>query len=147
LPDFELYDRTGNQGIDTLLYSLVRIYEAAFPGRVRGHYLIGSHAEKSAVLASDINLAERAELRELCRKVLGFENHFLAACRGFLLEALEWPAAPRRAQAAAWLGEVQFYDPEIMAALEACLEDPDEAVRAAAEKTLERLKNNEILLS
>ncbi len=52
----ELRFSTGHPRIDTMLRGAVGIFEAAFPGRIRGYYLFGSHADGSAVAASDLDI-------------------------------------------------------------------------------------------
>ncbi len=42
--------------IDDVIDSVVGIYELAFPGRVRGYYLVGSHNDGSAIPASDLDM-------------------------------------------------------------------------------------------
>ena len=46
---------TGHEPIDRALRGIVGAYEAAFPGRVRGYYLLGSYAEGNAVAVSDVD--------------------------------------------------------------------------------------------
>jgi len=47
---------SGNTQVDDIVRGLVGIYEAVFPGRVRGYYLTGSHAEGDATALSDLDL-------------------------------------------------------------------------------------------
>ncbi len=47
---------TGDAAIDRALRGLVAVFEASFPGRVRGYYLMGSYADGGAVAISDIDL-------------------------------------------------------------------------------------------
>lgn len=47
---------TGNARTDTMLRGAVGIFEAAFPGRIRGYYLFGSQMDGSAVATSDLDL-------------------------------------------------------------------------------------------
>lgn len=47
---------TGDRQVDTVLQGLITIYEAVFPGRIRGYYLIGSYADGTAVPLSDIDI-------------------------------------------------------------------------------------------
>lgn len=46
----------GVEEIDRILCGIVTIFEASFPGRVRGYYLLGSYADGGAVAISDIDL-------------------------------------------------------------------------------------------
>jgi len=52
----ELRCSTGNVRVDTALRGAIGIFEAAFPGRIRGYYLFGSQMDGSAVAISDIDL-------------------------------------------------------------------------------------------
>lgn len=47
---------TGNARTDAMLRGAVGIFEAAFPGRIRGYYLFGSHMDGSAVGISDLDI-------------------------------------------------------------------------------------------
>jgi hypothetical protein len=51
-----LLTSTGNPAVDALLQRLIAAYEAAFPGRVRGYYLLGSHADGTALPVSDVDV-------------------------------------------------------------------------------------------
>jgi len=51
-----LHHATGDARIDTLLCGAIGVFEAAFPGRILGYYLFGSHADGSAVANSDIDV-------------------------------------------------------------------------------------------
>jgi hypothetical protein len=52
----ELLATTGNQRIDQILQGVVGVFEATFPGRVRGYFLLGSYVDRSAVPASDVDV-------------------------------------------------------------------------------------------
>jgi Nucleotidyltransferase domain len=47
---------TNNALVDGMLREGVRAFEAAFPGRLRAYYLIGSHADSSAAPRSDVDV-------------------------------------------------------------------------------------------
>lgn len=47
---------TGNATIDDLVAGLIAVYEAVFPGRVRGYYLTGSYAADDLTPLSDLDL-------------------------------------------------------------------------------------------
>ena len=47
---------TGDENVDTLLREVINRVEQALPGRIRGYYVVGSHADGSALPASDIDL-------------------------------------------------------------------------------------------
>jgi hypothetical protein len=52
----ELLLSTGDPFVDAILRGVVGVFETAFPGRVRGYYLAGSHAEGTATATSDVDL-------------------------------------------------------------------------------------------
>src|SRR5262249_23067547 len=47
---------TGNDRADSILQGVIGIWEAAFPGSVRGYYLYGSYANGTAEPGSDLDL-------------------------------------------------------------------------------------------
>jgi hypothetical protein len=47
---------SGDAAIDRIVRGVVTIFEASFPRRVRGYYLLGSYADGAAVAISDIDL-------------------------------------------------------------------------------------------
>ncbi|MEZ4669946.1 MAG: nucleotidyltransferase domain-containing protein [Anaerolineae bacterium] len=52
----ELLYTTGHAGFDRAMTAVITIFEAAFPGRVRGYYLLGSIGRASANRNSDLDL-------------------------------------------------------------------------------------------
>ena len=52
----DLSFETGQPQIDRLLQGIVAVTEAAFAGRVRGYYLVGSFSDATAVSTSDIDM-------------------------------------------------------------------------------------------
>ncbi|HEY7831966.1 MAG TPA: nucleotidyltransferase domain-containing protein [Ktedonobacterales bacterium] len=58
--------------------------------------------------------AERAELRDICARTLGFENHFLAVYHDYLLAELRGAAGPHRQQAR-WVLEQLPWRVELLA--------------------------------
>ncbi len=75
--EIRLVSTTGDAGVDTLLRQIVARFEVAFPGRVRGYYVLGSYGDASNVLTSDLDLdiifkevfagkRERAQAYDLC---------------------------------------------------------------------------------
>ena len=75
---------TGDRSTDALLQRGVADFEKAFPGRVRGYYVVGSRADGSALPASDIDMriifkgcfVSESDCLRLYRK------HIHGACRG-----------------------------------------------------------------
>lgn len=51
-----LLTSSGDETIDRILRGLITAFEASFPDRVRGYYLLGSYADGVAVAISDIDL-------------------------------------------------------------------------------------------
>ena len=51
-----LLQSTGNQKVDDILRGTIGIFEAGFPDRIRGYYLVGSYADGTAVPTSDIDM-------------------------------------------------------------------------------------------
>lgn len=51
-----LHNTTGSERVDTVLRGIIGIYEAVFPGRVRGYYLEGGYADGVGIATSDIDL-------------------------------------------------------------------------------------------
>lgn len=62
--------------------------------------------------------AERAQLRELCRQSLGFENHFFEHYRAYLLRELQHADARFARFAARRLGQLLYRDDEVITALQ-----------------------------
>jgi predicted nucleotidyltransferase len=51
-----LLNSTGNEKVDKIIKGTIEIFEAVFPGRIRGYYLRGSYADGTAVSTSDIDM-------------------------------------------------------------------------------------------
>ncbi len=62
----ELIDPPMDPQVCRILQGIIALYETVLPGRIEGYYLQGSHADGTAVAASDIDLtiALREELNE-----------------------------------------------------------------------------------
>jgi hypothetical protein len=56
MSSIELHASTGSPLVDSLLRSLVEVYDAAFPGRLRCIYVVGSYSDGSAVPGSDLDV-------------------------------------------------------------------------------------------
>lgn len=68
--------------------------------------------------------AERKQLREICRKTLAYENHFLSVYREYLLVKLRGSDGYSQILAAQWLGKIIYPDEEVVNALKS-LENSD----------------------
>ncbi len=51
-----LINSTGNEKADTVLQGVIGIFEAVFPGDIRGYYVEGSYADGNGIATSDIDL-------------------------------------------------------------------------------------------
>ncbi len=51
-----MIESTGDRGCDRIAQGVVGVFETAFPGRVRGFYLRGSHASGTSIAGSDLDL-------------------------------------------------------------------------------------------
>jgi hypothetical protein len=51
-----LINSTGNEKADAVLQGVIGIFEAVFPGRIRGYFVEGSYAEGNGIATSDIDL-------------------------------------------------------------------------------------------
>lgn len=80
---------------------------------------------------------ERERLRGWCRKTLALENEYLRRCRSYLLTQLQQGVPDEKRQAASILQSIIYRDEEMVAALNALEQEPDEGVRAEAGKALE----------
>lgn len=52
----ELIESTGDLAYDRLAQGVIGVFEVAFPDRVRGYYLRGSHASSTSIAGSDLDL-------------------------------------------------------------------------------------------
>lgn len=52
----ELIESTGDRHCDKIARGVIGIFECAFPGRVRGFYLRGSHAGGTSIAGSDLDM-------------------------------------------------------------------------------------------
>lgn len=81
--------------------------------------------------------AERQALRDLCRRMLAFENHYLSRYRDYLLRQIREGSHDERLEAVQRLGSwVRYPDDEVKAALEQLAADQDEPIRSAARQAL-----------
>jgi hypothetical protein len=80
--------------------------------------------------------ADRQLLRTFCQQCLGFENHFLARYKTYLLADLEHPDEAIVLAAARRLGQVVYHDTAVVAALQAAGRRGSEALRQAAAEAL-----------
>jgi predicted nucleotidyltransferase len=56
MPSATLLDTAGDDHADEVIRGVIELYEAVFPGRVAGYYLLGSRADGTALPASDVDL-------------------------------------------------------------------------------------------
>ena len=76
--------------------------------------------------------SERAQLYELCKHALSFENHFLMRYKELLLADLRQPDAAIPLHAARRLGQLVYRDPLMISALRRLAQTPAPELRDAA---------------
>lgn len=100
MAEITLLTSTGNQQIDDILRGVIGVFEAAFPGRTRAYYLVGSYADGTALVESDIDFgvlfkgrmekdeAEKAwQLSQFCSLISPVCLDFMAASENEFLHA------------------------------------------------------------
>jgi hypothetical protein len=83
--------------------------------------------------------SEQAHLRQLCQRVLSFENHALAQCRSYVLDVLAKGKDNHKLSITRSLKKISYVDAEVEAALERLSQDKQAAVRQAAQEALTHL--------
>lgn len=83
--------------------------------------------------------AERAELQEICRRTLAFENHFLSIYKTFLLAELQTGTVQAKTHILWLLGEIVYHDPALIDAVQVLSQDEHPDLRQAAQKTLAKM--------
>jgi len=83
--------------------------------------------------------AERAALRDLCARTLGFERHFLAIYKGYLLAELRGPSADAHSRALDVLARMPFADRDALAAVRALAVSEGAALHTPAREVAERI--------
>lgn len=81
----------------------------------------------------------RKQLRNLCQRVLAFENHFTEIYRDYLLSELESAKVENKRRAVKQLGEIIYPDEEVVEVLQALESDANEELEQAIKETLERI--------
>jgi predicted nucleotidyltransferase len=102
-----LLTSTQNREVDALLQELIAAYEAAFPGRVRGYYLLGSYADGTALPVSDVDLgivfadtfADDHEMRRADRLIRTLDETSAIRIDGGVCDELSRPLDVRLARA------------------------------------------------
>jgi hypothetical protein len=85
---------------------------------------------------------DRAQLRELCRRTLAFENHFFSLYRTYLVQELHSAARDDQLRAVDRLGEIIYHTSDVMSALQELTQhnSDDQELRQAAEVVLRKLQ-------
>ena len=83
--------------------------------------------------------AEHDDLRQLCRRILDFENYALEQCRGYILEVLANGKEHHKIAIAQSLKKIAYMDAEVEAALETLTHAEQIAVCLAGEEALAHL--------
>jgi hypothetical protein len=86
-------------------------------------------------------LAEQAELRKLCQRILEFENYVLDRCRGYVLEVLASGKDHLKITIAESLKKIAYVDTEVQAALEELTKIDQAAIRQAGQEALAHLQS------
>jgi len=81
----------------------------------------------------------RAHLRDLCARTLGFERHFLAIYKEYLLAELRGPDVDAHIAALEVLDRIPFADPDALAAVQAFAASPDGGQHALARAVAGRI--------
>ncbi|HEX5503315.1 MAG TPA: nucleotidyltransferase domain-containing protein [Thermomicrobiales bacterium] len=82
---------------------------------------------------------ERQRLRALCRRMLAFENHYLAVYEDYLLAELRSANVAAQLAAIRRLGQVIYRDGEVAAELRALAGSGDEPLREAASAVMRQI--------
>jgi hypothetical protein len=113
-----LVTSSGSQPADQALCALIDTFETRFPGRIKAYYVEGSHADRSAIATSDIDLVlifkdrfvDRAE-RSAARQV-GADYASVSACE-LDLEIIDEQQAVRSAFPTLKLASMLLYGEDI----------------------------------
>lgn len=82
--------------------------------------------------------ADRRRLRRLCEQALGFQNHFLARYRTYLLGELRCAVPHRQTLAAQRLAQIRYPDGDVIKALHQLRSTDDLDIRQAVKATLQQ---------
>jgi hypothetical protein len=80
-------------------------------------------------------------LRELCKRTLAFENHYLSIYREYLLAQLQREDEDSRLFAVKRLGETIYADEETIDALQAADSRGGEGLRQAVQETMQKMRS------
>jgi len=86
------------------------------------------------------NPKDRKRLREICSRVLPFENHCMRVLKDYLITQLQSDNFANRLSAAYWLGEIVYLDDEVLLALQAVESHGNEALRSTVKETMEGIQ-------
>jgi hypothetical protein len=84
---------------------------------------------------------QRDRLRELCKRTLAFENHYLSIYREYLLAQLRREDEDSRLFAVKRLGETIYADEETIDALQAAGSRGGEELRQAVQETMQKMRS------
>ena len=80
-------------------------------------------------------------MRELCKRTLAFENHYLSIYREYLLAQLRREDEDSRLFAMKRLGETIYADEETINALQAAGSRGGEELRQAVQETMQKMRS------
>jgi len=86
------------------------------------------------------NQRDRRLLREICSRVLAFENHSMRVLKEYLITQLRSDEFAGRLAAAYWLGEIVYLAPEILSALQAVESHGNGVLRSTVKETIGRIQ-------
>jgi len=84
----------------------------------------------------------RSQLREICRRMLAYENHFLSVYREYLLAKLCDPDSDNQILAAHWLGRIACPDKEVISALKSLKNTDNKELNQLVKKALKPFIQN-----
>ncbi len=76
------------------------------------------------------------QLREICRQMLAYENHFLSVFREYLLAKLRDPDSNNQMLAAQWLGRIIYPDEEVLSTLKSLENTHNKELHQVVKETL-----------
>jgi len=86
------------------------------------------------------NPKDRKRLREICGRVLPFENHCMRLLKDYLITQLQSDNFANRLSAAFWLKDFVYLDDEVLSALQAVEANDNEVLRSTVKETIKTIQ-------